>query len=232
MSDTRIITLSLPICNCYLIQGDDGYLLVDGGAWVHWPWFSRALRKHDIAPSDIRWAIASHVHLDHVGVFARLKGENPDCLIHAHTAEADWLREGRVVIPPTTWLSGHVLGFLGRRTTGLIAFRAVSADVRVTGEMPLPEGGPAGRIIPTPGHSAGSVSVVLDSGDAFVGDLMANRVFIGHGIPIFHDNPPLMVEQWRRLLDLGVRTFHPGHGDPIPAELLREWLAREDASHR
>ncbi|HJN17566.1 MAG TPA: MBL fold metallo-hydrolase [Armatimonadota bacterium] len=225
MTDNPITTLDLPICNCHLIRGEGGYLLVDGGAWFHWPWFIGALRKHSIEPADIRWAVATHCHLDHVGVFARLKELSPECQIYAHAAEADWLREGRVVIPPTTWVTGHALAWLGWRTKWLLAFRAVTPDIRLHDEARLPAGAPPGRIVPTPGHSSGSISVVLDSGHAFVGDLMANRRLTGYGIPIFHDSPPLMFEQWRMLLDAGVHTFHPGHGDAISADLLRTWLA-------
>ena len=65
--------------------------------------------------------------------------------------------------------------------------------------------GIAGEIVPTPGHSDDSVSLVLDSGEAFTGDLT-------HPQMAGEDELEMVKASWRGLRDLGAVTVYPGHG--------------------
>jgi glyoxylase-like metal-dependent hydrolase (beta-lactamase superfamily II) len=84
--------------------------------------------------------------------------------------------------------------------------------------------GVPGRVEPTPGHTRGSISVLLEGGDALVGDLLASGILIG-GIamngrarrPPFEDNPHAVAAALCRLLAEGSTSFHVGHGGPVPA---------------
>jgi ribonuclease/clavin/mitogillin len=68
-----------------------------------------------------------------------------------------------------------------------------------------------GEIIPTPGHSEDSISLVLDEGMAFTGDLPGVN---------WRDDPMHEVESsWQRLRALNVKTVYPGHGPVIYPEL-------------
>ena len=63
--------------------------------------------------------------------------------------------------------------------------------------------GVAGELLPTPGHSADSVSLLLDNGCAFTGDLG----------PLLSDDPAdLTVRSWRLLQSAGMTHVYPGHG--------------------
>jgi glyoxylase-like metal-dependent hydrolase (beta-lactamase superfamily II) len=70
--------------------------------------------------------------------------------------------------------------------------------------------GLAGEILPTPGHSPDSVSLLLDDGSAFTGDLTP--------LPYAdHDEAGrLVVQSWRRLREHGARRIYPGHGPVRP----------------
>jgi glyoxylase-like metal-dependent hydrolase (beta-lactamase superfamily II) len=70
--------------------------------------------------------------------------------------------------------------------------------------------GLAGEIVPTPGHSDDSVSLLLDDGAAFTGDLTPPQML--------GDDPAsaLAAASWRRLGERGARTVYPGHG-PVRA---------------
>ena len=82
-------------------------------------------------------------------------------------------------------------------------------------------------MIHTPGHSWGSVSVLLDSGEAFVGDLAMNMfpMRLKPGLPIFGDDVQVVKNSWRKLLDMGAKTVYPAHGKPFPVETLYEAVA-------
>ena len=82
--------------------------------------------------------------------------------------------------------------------------------------------GVTGRVVHTPGHSPGSVSVVLPCGEAFVGDLAMNGPPICRKptFGIFAPDPEIVPASWRRLVEMGVHTVFPAHGQPSPASAL------------
>ena len=104
-----------------------------------------------------------------------------------------------------------------------------AADVDVVlgdEEFSLAEYEIPGKIIHTPGHSMGSVSVLLETGDAFVGDLAMNKfpLRFNLGLPIFTEDLRKVRESWKLLLDQGAETIYPAHGKPFSAEIIRKAL--------
>jgi glyoxylase-like metal-dependent hydrolase (beta-lactamase superfamily II) len=79
------------------------------------------------------------------------------------------------------------------------------------------------RVIYTPGHTMGSMSVLMESGEAIVGDLAMNTrlLRLSPGMPVFADDISLIKLSWKKLLDLGAKTIYPAHGRPFSAEILK-----------
>lgn len=75
------------------------------------------------------------------------------------------------------------------------------------------------RIIKTEGHSAGSISVIVDNEIAIVGDAMFG-VYKNTVFPPFADNPKELIKSWEILLNTGCEIYLPGHGDKIMRGLL------------
>jgi len=90
-------------------------------------------------------------------------------------------------------------------------------------ETLLPRLGIAGKILATPGHSRDSLSVVLDDGRAFVGDVAMNFLRltgVGHW-PIYVEDLGEVASSWRKILDHGATSIYPSHGRPFAARELR-----------
>jgi endoribonuclease LACTB2 len=64
--------------------------------------------------------------------------------------------------------------------------------------------GIAGELIHTPGRSDDSVSLLLDTGEVFTGDLRDPRL-------IGPENPDVVMASWRTLRDRGAKTVYAGH---------------------
>ena len=66
------------------------------------------------------------------------------------------------------------------------------------------------------------VSVLLDSGDAFVGDMAMNGLplTLGPSLPIFAEDMSAVKNSWRKLIGMGVKKIYPAHGKPFPIEKL------------
>jgi glyoxylase-like metal-dependent hydrolase (beta-lactamase superfamily II) len=97
----------------------------------------------------------------------------------------------------------------------------------VDADFPLQPFGVPGVIIHTPGHSSGSVSILLETGDVFVGDLAMNAIplRLTPGLPIFAEDLHRLRESWRSLLLRGAKTVYPAHGRPFQAEVLHKALS-------
>ena len=65
----------------------------------------------------------------------------------------------------------------------------------------LEEYGISGKVVYTPGHSSGSISVLLDTGEAFVGDMAMNKfpLRLSPGMPIYAENWQVLVDSWKAL---------------------------------
>jgi glyoxylase-like metal-dependent hydrolase (beta-lactamase superfamily II) len=101
----------------------------------------------------------------------------------------------------------------------------------LTGEYNLDDHGVDARIISTPGHTPGSVSVLLDQGDLIAGDMLTGG-FLGllqyrPSNPPFHDDPELALDSLQAALNLGPHTLHIGHGGPMAAARVQLWLNRQ-----
>jgi glyoxylase-like metal-dependent hydrolase (beta-lactamase superfamily II) len=70
------------------------------------------------------------------------------------------------------------------------------------------------------------MSLLLDTGEAFVGDLAMNGfpMRFGYGMPVFADDTDIVKESWRLLLDNGAKWIYSAHGKPFQAEKLRKLL--------
>ena len=126
-------------------------------------------------------------------------------------------------------------GWFGRlfSKTGVIqkSYDLFEPDILLTSKAKfrLNDYGIYGEVISTPGHTAGSISVVIENDKAIVGDLVSSGILLGGIVrthkakrPPFEDNPLQVSQELQKIADKGVTTFFMGHGGPLPqAEVLR-----------
>jgi glyoxylase-like metal-dependent hydrolase (beta-lactamase superfamily II) len=219
---TNIYPVTLGFDHAYVIQ-DQGTIMVDGGAPNQAKAFSKALESVSVKPL----IVLTHGHWDHIGSAKEIK-EITGAQIAMHQREKHWLESSLKPMPPgvTTW--GHIFGGIVKVFLPFIRIPATDVDV-VLGdeEVSLAEYGIPGKVVYTPGHSSGSVSVLLETGEAFVGDMAMNKfpLRLSPGLPIFAEDWQQLMESWKQLLDQGAKTIYPSHGEPFPAEIIREALS-------
>jgi hydroxyacylglutathione hydrolase len=222
-----IHTIPLGIDNVYVVK-DKGAVIIDSGAPKKGKTFNKALEKVGIKPEEIQLIILTHGHWDHIGSTAEIK-EMTGAKVVMHKNEKHWLEESLKPMPPgvTPW---------GKISTKLFSWTIVpfvhvqptEVDIVLENEeFSLEEYGISGKVIYTPGHSSGSVSVLLDTGEVFVGDMAMNKfpLRLSPGMPIYAENWQVLINSWHTLLNQGVKLIYPSHGGPFSADIIRKELA-------
>ena len=91
-----------------------------------------------------------------------------------------------------------------------------------SGTQSLDKYGVPATILHTPGHTAGSISVVFEDGRAIVGDLAMNGLPSSPfkpTPPIVAQDPSLLPKSWTGIREFGAKTIFPGHGKSF------DWLS-------
>ena len=153
-----VIELKYSGTNTYLIRGTNGSILFDTGWAGSFQQFCRVLGEAGATVQEIRYLFISHFHPDHMGIAQEIAGCGVRIVAadvqraHIHDADRVFAKEGNRLYLPI-----------------------VDEDVRFIscGESRplLEECGIAGEVVHTPGHSEDSISLSLDEGVLFVGDL-------------------------------------------------------------
>ncbi|RLT34524.1 MAG: MBL fold metallo-hydrolase [Chloroflexi bacterium] len=194
MPPLTIVNVGYRSTHFWVISAGTSRLLVDLGWPGRYGELAANLRRMDIPLSEIRYGLATHYHIDHAGAAQDLKNAGVPLLVvdvqvgaiplmahHIKPADnyTEIVPDGNVVIP-------------------CAESRALLAEIGIAGE-----------ILHTPGHSPDSVSLLLDNGAAFTGDLTRPEV-------VAHEDPAVVAASWRLLRERGATTVYPAHGPTYP----------------
>ena len=222
------LSIRLGSAHSFFIPSDNGAVLIDVGNAHKVSQLKSVLHAHEYALDDIRHVIVTHTHHDHVGSLAELK-KRAGANIIVHETEANYLRLGRTPLPKGTTAYAKVLVALGRLAR-VGAFTPIEADIFVTNSFDLSDIGINGYLLHTPGHTQGSMSVILNDGIAFVGDTLFN-IHPETVYPPFANDPNRLLHSWRLLYETGCKIFNPSHGKPIEREKFRRCFLKRNRSN-
>lgn len=220
--ENPVVPISTGHSKAYLIRGSRP-ILVDTGLPGSATAVLAAIRNAGYLPWDVSLIVITHAHIDHYGSAEALAGATgAPVLVHAD--EAGYLREGSSAPAIPASFLGKLLGLaIGRHAPAPTL--AVNPVILVHGSYDLAPFGVTGRIVPTPGHTKGSLSVILESGEAIIGDLvMGMAPATKPRLPVFADNVDAAQESIRTILAANPRIIYTGHGGPFTPEQIQTLL--------
>jgi len=222
----QIIPFEKSINTAYIIK-DKGAVLFDASIKGCAETFSKLLSASGIAPGEIKLIILSHGDFDHVAGAKELQ-DLTGAKIVMHEKDRENLEQSIFHWPEgvTPW-GKFSRALLKPMLKKKVAFPPAKVDIVVDDRgLSLKEYGIQGKVMYTPGHTYGSISVVLESGEAFVGCMAHNRppFVLKPKLPIYAMDIELLKKSWKVVIDQGARTIYPGHGPSFPLEKILKYL--------
>ena len=185
----NIVNVGYASTNYYAIDIKNGKLLIDCGWPGTLPQFLKVLQRKDIALNEIKYLLVTHFHPDHAGLVQELKNKG-----------------AQFILPEcqTLFVGSFADHFKGK----LFPYIEIKQDDNILLKLEesrsfLARLGLRGEILHTPGHSDDSVTLILDEGYSFTGDLH----------PAFMNIEDTKTRaSWDKIGQFKIRQIFPGHG--------------------
>lgn len=216
--------------NYYLEPCNNGFLLIDAGWYGKGEKFKKELKLLGIKPEQIKYILLTHHHHDHSAIVQELKDITNAKLI-VHKKQIPHLEQGitdNKKVKQYNWM----LWLIDKIAKPFIKYNYPpisinSSDIIIDSDIDdsiLRSIGTMGKIVLTPGHSSDSISVLLDNGSAYVGDLAMNFKSMKRlgkiPIPIEAEDFDEVILSIKKLINLGGILFYPSHGEVIAKTMI------------
>lgn len=159
---SNLYALALGAVNAFLLQADDGLVLIDTGFPGSAAAIEAGVQALGRQLGDIRHIVVTHGHVDHAGSLAELK-RRTGAVTYLHEQDAPMVAAGRcwreqVEIAPglEKWLLFHLLIKRSPRRLEAVAVDQTLAD---GDRLPLAGGL---QVVHAPGHCAGQVALLWE----------------------------------------------------------------------
>ncbi|HWQ20436.1 MAG TPA: MBL fold metallo-hydrolase [Methanotrichaceae archaeon] len=186
---TNILNVGYSSTNYYLIGRNAARLMIDVGWPGTLPKLLNILKRRRVSLKDIKNLLIAHYHPDHAGLAQEIKLKGIRLVV---------LEDQLPFIPELCRYMKPGSPFIE-----IALDDNFSLKFKESREFLL-NLGIEGEIIHTPGHSDDSISLILDEGIAFTGDLP--------GSAWAEDSRQQVELAWQRIQALNAETIYPGHG--------------------
>lgn len=177
--------------NTFFIRGDQGGLLIDTDYAGTLPAFYKAMKNADIRMTDINYVLATHYHPDHMGLVGKLVEQGIELLLVDIQKEA-------VHFSDKIFEKDKLQYSKINENDATIITCAESREF-------LSSIGISGEIIHTPSHSEDSISLILDDGSCFVGDLEPSEYLEAY------ENNEALKSDWDLIMSYDPKTIFFAH---------------------
>jgi hydroxyacylglutathione hydrolase len=218
-TEIKTISLLLPYkfgsVNCYLIETNTGYILIDTGGSKKRTDLEKELESAGCKPGYLKLIVLTHGDFDHSGNAAYLRKQFGAKIV-MHRGDSGMVERGNMF-----WnrKKGNILlGMMTRILFGFGKSKRFKPDLYIEDGYNLSGYEFDAKVLHIPGHSKGSIGILTADGNLFCGDLLENK-----DKPVLNsiiDDLTTANSSVEKLKSLKIKTIYPGHGKPFPMELF------------
>ena len=177
--------------NTFFLPGNKGGLLIDTDYAGSMPAFYRAIKAAGIRVTDIAYVLATHYHPDHMGLVGQLAEQGVKLLLVDSQKEAVHFSDK---IFEKDKLPFSAINESDATVISCEESRKFLSSIGISGE-----------IIHTPSHSKDSISLILDDGSCFVGDLDPSEYLDAY------ENRTALKSDWDLIMSFNPQTVYFAH---------------------
>lgn len=228
--EAEVIPINLGAVNVFLLRGKR-CILVDAGYPGQHKKILNVLKKMSISPDCIDLIVITHGHWDHYGGAGAL-ADITGAKILIHKQDADQMAQGHNGRVVATGILAAFMKKIVNRKVGMGKRSqkneiARQADIMIEAETDLKPYGFNGKIITTPGHTGGSLSVLTARREVMIGDLLMAFVPGGPRKPLFADDLKKIKTSLETLINMGGVIFYLSHGKRCHLNDIQKALRRD-----
>lgn len=226
----KITRINMGASNSYLIPAKKGYILIDAGISKKSKTLKRALKKLNAEPEDIKLIIITHAHHDHVGSLHEIKRLSKAPVL-LHQKEKTSLEKGYTEFPkgtdPITRTISTLIDKFSRKKQ---QFTPVKPDMTIKDDYDLKNFGMEGKIIHTPGHTRGSICMIIQNKYCFTGDTLFN--IFNNIYPPLADDENILRKSLEKIKSYNCRWYYPGHGKVFDKKTFEKMIDKKLNFHK
>lgn len=183
--------------NCYFLDTGNGLLAFDAGWPNTYREYKNGLKEQGQSVKNIKWLLVSHFHIDHAGLAGVLVDNGVKFIVFPNQAQA--IEEMEALIARKNMIYQKI-----------DQSKIQILEIERSREW-LAGIGVCGEVLHTNGHGEQSISLVLDTGEALIGDLAPENMI--------EDDDSKSKNSWTMLRAKGARHIKPAHANEFMLEV-------------
>lgn len=216
----EIISVNFGFVKSYIIKGEKKLILIDTGLPGSTNKIIKKIEEIGFKTDQVSLIVLTHAHLDHFGSVKQLQ-KITGAKVAIHKNDAKYLIEGKSAeVTPISGFGKFMMRMVKNRSNNI---DGIKPDILIEDEMDLNEFGVKGKVISTPGHTEGSVSIFLDSGKCLVGDTLGSS-FGKPTYGMFCNDINMLKESIIKIKNSNIKEVYLSHDGIISIDKIRKVL--------
>ncbi|MBD7910164.1 MULTISPECIES: MBL fold metallo-hydrolase [Clostridium] len=203
----KIITIPCGNVNCYLIEGNNFAILIDTAREKYRKHLLERLENYNII-----LIILTHGHIDHTGNAAFL-AKHFNAKIAMHSDDYKLSKNNSINNIYSNSFVGSILKKVSLWNFKKTSIEEFEPDLFLTDDQSLKEFGIDATIIHIPGHTKGSIGILINDNELIGGDIFMNFLYPSEAL--IAEDIDMLRKSIKKIELLDLKLVYPGHGREI-----------------
>lgn len=203
----KIITICCGNVNCYLIHYDNHAILIDTASKKYRTFLLNKLKDYNIS-----LIILTHGHYDHTANAAFL-AKNFNAKIAMHKDDYRLSKNNFINTIYSNFLFGNIFKKVFIKNFKYSNVDDFEPDIFLEDDQILKVFDIEVKIIHLPGHTKGSIGILINDDELIAGDIFMNFLYPCESIIV--EDLDMLRKSINKIEGLNLKLLYPGHGGPI-----------------